>query len=517
MASRKEDLDEIKKYLEFFVPNKIVRVPVEVDMLRDGATDDYGNLIQGITPKIGKFVGYKLLKKSDATFTPMNIELEFATTSKVKPHLKITLTPQYRGILEYIMTSRRFDQIELNEVDGWIIKKGGERENMRVLTGEIFKAFELSNDIFRQDPNYNRRKRLIKYTTSAGTVETGIKLFLNRNIQLTTSDQPIFAPINSDAFKDMVYNSSRGLVIWLRNNKDFIVKYGDVYSLNFCTGKDKTQSGGERRVPQKEYISEYATSEVADLIKKATGLGTTFDRNTFTMYVEGSPKRVREMMFMSFKGNKEQLSELLDFMYKRYSLIEEVQNIGEAGEFIIREMSDTYVEGADNQGVQGEYQYYLLSKFDENNVPPNYIADSFKETDDSQNGIITLRYPLTVIESSYFNVVPANITQTQAVRNILNSINDDKARLDYINGVKKLKDDYVEIAQFTQSTILVNPKYAIGNVSLKYAGKVIAENIDNPAPQEAEAQVETQGADVIENVPLDWKSAEDFIIKLKSL
>lgn len=517
MANRKQDLDEIRKYLEFFVPNKIVRVPVEVDMLRDGATDDYGNLIQGITPKIGKFVGYKLLKKSDATFTPMNIELEFATTSKVKPHLKITLTPQYRGILEYIMVSRRFDQIELNEVDGWIVKKGGERENMRVLTGEIFKAFELSNDIFRQDPNYNRRKRLIKYTTSAGTVETGIKLFLNRNVQLTSSDQPIFAPINSDAYKEMVYNSSRGLVIWLRNKKDFIYKAGDVYSLNFCTGKDKTQSGGERRTPLKEYISEYATSEVADLINKATGLATKFDRNSFTMYVEGSPKRVREMMFMSFKGNKEEFSELLDFMYKRYSLIEEISNIGEAGEFIIREMSDTYVEGADNQGVQGEYQYYLLSKFDENNVPPNYIADSFKETDDNQYGIITLRYPLTVIESSYFNVVPANITQTQAVRNILNSINDDKARLDYISGVKKLNDDYVEIAQFTQSTILVNPKYAIGNVSLKYAGKVIAENIDNPAPQEAEAQVETQGADVIENVPLDWKSAEDFIIKLKSL
>lgn len=517
VANRKEELDEIRRYLEFFKPNNVVRIPVEVDMLRDGAYDDRGNIIQGITPKIGKFVGYKLLKKSDATFTPMNIELEFASISKMKPHLKITLTPQYRGIIDYIIESRRFDQIEIVEVDGWIIKKSGERENMRVLTGEIFKAFELSNDVFAQDPNYNRRKRLIKYTTSAGTVETGIKLFLNRNIQLTSSNQPIFAPINSDAFKEMVNKASRGEVIFLRNKKDFIIKYGEVYSLNFCTGQDKTQSGGERRTPQKEYISPYATQENADLIKKATGLGTKFPRNTMTMYVEGSPKRVREMMFMSFEGSKDKLSELLDFMYKAYGLIEEVKNIGEEGEFIIREMADAYVEGADNQSEEGEYQYHILNKFDENTVPPNYIADSYKEVEGSQYGVITLRYPLTVSACMSYGVVPANITQTQAVRNILNSIKDDKSRLDYISAVKKLKDDYIEIAQLTTSTILVNPKYAIGNVTPKYAGKIIADNIDNPAPQEVEAQIESQGVDVFEALPLNFKSAEDFVIKLKSL
>jgi hypothetical protein len=235
------------------------------------------------------------------------------------------------------------------------------------------------------------------------------------------------------------------------------------------------------------------------------------------MYILGSPTRVNQMMFMSFEGSKEKLSELLDFMYKAYGLIEEVKNIGEEGEFIIREMADAYVEGADTQDEEGEYQYHLLSKFDENTVPPNYIADSFKEVEGSQYGIITLRFPLTVSECMSYAVVPANITQTQAVRNILNSIKDDKSRLDYINAVKKLKDDYIEIAQLTTSTILVNPKYAIGNVTPKYAGKIIADNIDNPAPQEVEAQIESQGVDVFEPLPLDWKSAEDFVIKLKSL
>ena len=518
LKKRQLELDKIKIYLDFFVPNKICRIPVEVDRLRDGAFDLRENIIEGITPKIGKFVGYKLLKKSEATFSPMNIELEFASVSKVKPHLKITLTEQYKGILDYIMGSIRFDQTEYNQVDDWIVNKGGERENMRILTGEIFKAFDLSKDIFRNDRiNYSGKKRLIKYTTSAGTVETGIKLFLNKNSQLTSSDQPIFAPLNSDAFKEMIDKSANDSRIFLRDKKDFICKVDDVYTINFCTGKDYTAPNKPRKGVNKPYVSEYSSEDVVNAIKDFTGLSYSATQITLTMTTEGSPKRLLNMYFKSFKANKEGFYKLLDFMYKTYSIIEEVKNIGEEGEFIIREMSDTYVEGADNQGLQGEYQYYLLSKFDKDNVPPNYIADSFKETDDNQYGIITLRYSLTVIECSYFNVVPANITQTQAVRNILNSINDDKARLDYISGVKKLNDDYVEIAQFTQSTIRVNPKYAIGNVTPKYAGKVIADNIDNPAPQEAEAQVETQGADVIENVPLDWKSAEDFIIKLKSL
>jgi hypothetical protein len=552
LRNKKMELDEIVKYLSFFVPNRVVYIPVETDLLKDGHIDPISNGLINVTKKIGKFVGYKILKKSENTFLPMNIELEFASPSKMKPHLKVTLTQQYRGILEWIMATENrvilppsdadiklaeklykegkilegeynrriigtINTFEYTEIESWLMRKSGERENMRILTGELFKAFELSKDIFETDPNYIRKKRLIKYTTASGGVETGVRLFTNRTILLTKTDSPIFADINTDAYKDMIENS-QGNKVWFKSKKDFIVKKGRNYSISFCKGYGKL-SGGRTSKLIKELISEYVKQDIIDAISQVSGINPieTTEYKIEMSLDSGLRDDVYNLKFTTFQGTKSELSAILDFMYQRFNLVEEIRAVGQEGEFIIREDETMDYEGEISSGEGGEYQYYPMFKFDPNNVPPNYIANSYKEIPENPNGIITLKYPLPIVDSSYYFLLPVNITQTQAVRNILSVIKDDKERLDYIQAVKGLNNDYLEIARLTERTIKISPKYAIGNVTPKYAGKVIAENISNPAPQEAESLVQSEDIDVIDKIDLDWNTAEEFVIKLKSL
>lgn len=527
IKNKKQELDEVVKYLSFFKPNRIVYIPVETDLLKDGIIDPITHTLITATKKVGKFIGYKILKKSENTYLPMNIELHFASPSKVKPHLVVTLTQQYRGILDWIMARENrivlspnenatLNSFEENEIEHWIIKKAGERENMRILTGELFKAFDLSKSIFETDPNYIRKKRLIKYTTASGGVETGVRLFLNRNILLTKIDSPIFAPINSDTFKQML-EASAHTKIWLRGKKDFVYKSGNRYSINFCEGLGCIGRGKHKVI--KDLISDYVKQDIIDAITQVSGITSeqTPQYNLDMRLASGRMEEVRDLKFRTFEGTKEEIFTVLDFMYERYNLVEEIRAVGQEGEYIIREDEKKDYEGEESQSLEGEYQYYPMFKFDVNNVPPNYIPNSYKEVDENANGIISLKYRLDIVDSTFYFLLPVGITQTQAVRNILSIIKDDKARLDYIEAVKKLKNDYNEIAKLTESTIKISPKYAIGNVTPKYAGKIIADNIDNPAPQDDESLVESENIDVIEKIALDWNTAEDFVIKLKSL
>ena len=108
---------------------------------------------------------------------------------------------------------------------------------------------------------------------------------------------------------------------------------------------------------------------------------------------------------------------------------------------------------------------------------------------------------------------PANITKSQAVKNILNAIKDDESRLKFIEDVKALGEEYGVISELAQQVVGINPRYAIGKVGLKYAGKVISDYIKNPVEDEAKIEVQ----EIEEKTPLDFDSAQDFIIKLKSL
>jgi hypothetical protein len=515
-----QKLNEVKYPLRHFKPNKIVYVPVDTDALSGGAFDEKGDRIS-VMAKVGKFVGYKINHKSDNKWSPMNIELEFATTSNVKPHLRISLTKQYRGILNWIMDikAHEISSLEVAEVNNWVIKKKSDRDKMRVLTGELFRGLEMATKLYGEDINYQRKSRLIKYSNSAGGVEAGIKMWLQQWKPLNESASPTFTPINSDGYKDMLKGLRDNLRVWWSSNNEFIVKDGSRYRIYFCTGKDLIKGGSERKTAQKEYISDYSDEKKLQLLEKSIGVPYKEERISLEMFSKGADEWVRGMKFFYFDLKEDKFFELMDIMFRDYKILEDLKDASKG--FVLEGQEDPLSKGeADTSGEkEGVYDYYLMTSFDENAVPENYIANSYKQVPEADYGMISLKFPLDLFQCGIYKVVPANITEARAMRNILNAIQDDKQKLDYIDKVKAYGNDYQGIVELTQQVTGVHPIYAIGNVKPKFAGKLIAENIDKPLPkpEEDKTDIVVSEFEKSELVSISWDSVQDFMIKFKSI
>lgn len=506
--------DSVRRRLIYFKPNKIVQYPLNTDLLYLGAFDQNGNRIP-VSYDGGKFVGFKFLSKSDNKFSKMNIELHFASTSRSKPHLKVTLTKQYEGILDWIMNpsghgGKILTDEQLARVNNWTLASRGERDRMRIFTGELFKSFEMADDIFKVDGNYEKKKRLIKYTTTAGTVETGIKLWQKRFIPLTEGTTPLFTSVNSTAFKNKINDLSSGRTALLPSMNEFFTKnYNGTMFFCVCTGKTTPKA---KRI-DKVYLSKISDPTILEELYKEIGVSPFTKEFNIEMYSSGSAEKFRAIEFKVFELNPTRLEKLLIYLDRKFGFLVQVNTEGAESEFIVRDLPDMFDAKAKEGEEEGVFDYYLTTTFDDKKLPPNYIDGSFKETPENDYGMVSLRYPLNIVEASIHKVFPANITKSQAVKNILNAIKDDESRLKFIEDVKALGEEYGVISELAQQVVGINPRYAIGKVGLKYAGKVISDYIKNPVEDEAKIEVQ----EIEEKTPLDFDSAQDFIIKLKSL
>lgn len=515
IESNKEKLGVTQSLLQWFVPKKAVQIPLDVDSLIDGYLTEQKDR-KSIPYITGYFVGYKINATADNRYSPMNIELEFASTSRIRPFLRITFTKQYENIYRW-MIGGRLSPIELAFLSEWNVKSTDERDIMRILTGELFKAFEITDDLFKKDANYESgRKRLIKYTTASGSIETGVRLFEKKHISLTVGKTPTFAPINSDEFM-MVINDAKSSgdnkVIFLPSLNDMIYVHSDgSFTFGVCTGKH-----GKRTTPDKKnnYLSDWATTEFAEDFTENTGLKLTAKRFDLRMEASGNSKWIWNMEFLGVQVDKSYLSDILDYLYKKYKVLMPLKS--SEGEYIIREMADKFIESSAKEEEEGVYDYYPQITFDESNPPPNYIKGSFQPSPENSKGIIALKFSMSVIESALYKMIPANISEQQAVKNIMKQIGDEKKLMQFIRDVKDLKDDYLAVAIMTQNTIGVPPKYAIGDVDAYAAGEIIANNIDVKSDDKPSKKVEQKSKKEQERIPLNWETAQDFIMQMKSL
>lgn len=517
-AGVRREEDKLLKIEDIFIrfsPSMAVQLPIDTSDLDNGAYEKDSTKRKQLVYVVGKFIGYKFSSKSDNKYSPMNIEMQFAAPSKLRPHLKISLTLQYAQILEWIKTGF-VSAIEIERMDEWVVPKSGERDKMRVLTGEIFKAFEITNELFKSNPNFINRKKLIKYTTNAGQVETGVKLYQKKWFPLNEGKSPAFAQINNPEFKKDLFDWQKSWKpIWLPGFKEYLINDQGSISFNISTGIYPNQRGYDRTKPDKLYKSELATQEFYDKIKEVTGVECRIqDVRGIDMYAGGTQKYFWRIQFARFFLTQDQTSDLLDYLYSEFQNMMQI----EGSDFIVENVTDTFEEAqAEEQSEKGIYEYYPLSKFDTDATPPNYIKDSYKETRDNKNGIISLSYPLSPIQSNIFKIVPANISELQAMKNIFRAIKDDEKRIKFIEKVKELGDDYNEIGEYTQSTIGVHPKYAIGNVDYYLSGEIISANIDLASTETKKVESAKQSGKEEEKIPLNWETIQDFIIKLKSI
>jgi hypothetical protein len=513
LDAKNTELANVKRKIVFFSPSKAIHIPSEPDLLQDGAFDEDGNLINMPSTILGRVVGIKFLSKSGKKFSPMNVEIQMASYSRVVPHYKITLTKSYANVHEWIM-AKRVHPIEYEFIDAWSVGSVAERTKMRVLTGEIFTGFELAEQLTKEPEKYKDKVRLIKYTTSGGSVETGIRIWQKKEIDLSKEDSRALLPINSSTMFEYVANKTY-YDYFLPSTTEFFLKNNQQNSINFCI---TTGIYGSRKKPDAKKQSILYTEEEINKIEEITQCSKRPAAVSLYWLIDGVTKYIRNIQIVLFQFDVNNLQPLLDYLYNSQKIIVPSPKATGENDFIVYMAEDTFVDSGESKDKEGVYNYYLLSSFNPTKVPPNYIQDSFTVVPENSNGKISTKYGLTPIECYIHKVVPADITELDAVKNILSSIKNDEDRLVFVNNVKNAGTDYMKVFSLISETLKIAPRYAIGNVSPDYAGEIVSKNIDAAFKNEEDTskKVETTTEEK-EMVSLTWETAQKFIIKLKSL
>jgi hypothetical protein len=514
----KDKMNEVKSHLTFFYPKKIVQIPLSLMSLEDGYQDQNGQR-KSIPASSGYFVGYKFLNKSENRFSPMNIELQFAAPSRENPKFKITLTKQFEGIYRWIESGYVSDR-ERQFVQEWIVIEAPDRPKMKVLTGELFKGFEMAKALREKDTNYNG-SRLIKYTTSAGGVESGIRLFETRHSDEHTTSTQTYTPLNSTVFFNYFTDKSDAQRYVLMPNGCDVVSYhyNKWSNTNFAqyhinTGYWMTGNGRWSAKPSKDLISPNYTNDYLREIQDKFQFQTQESNVGMNFLVRGAIeyKRCKTRAFQLYDDDS--IKKLFEYLFNKHGWLVTMKG---QEDYVYRELSD--VKGEQSQGEgEGEFKYHIIAPFSKDKTPPNYIEGSLMESKESGSfGILSTKFALTPLEASLYNLVPFAITEYQAIQNILKAVGDAQEQERYKEKVRELAkaDNFIGIAIETQKAIGVLPRYAIGKVGLPESGKIIARNID-AEPAEPSKAVETS-EDTQDKIPLDFETAQDFIIKLKSL
>lgn len=520
VAHANEKLSDVRRSLVYFRPMRPIPIPADDEMLDESWMDDNGNR-KYVPYYLGVVVGIKFLNKTENKFTPMNVQIEFATLSKLKPKSKITLTKQYENIIKWVMSSQ-ITVIEAQMIKEWIIPKKQDREMMRVLSGELFKALEMANELFESDNNYQGKKRLIKYTTATGGTESSVKLWVN-SVQLLSKQgatPPTFIQLNKQNAKvifDLLLTSNTYQNIYFGDyNQFFFIQNSDGGKLiQFCF---YTGYAYNRKTPKKEWIS------VLSLQENKEELSTIFNQIPYRNFTWGERpngsayyKNAEVVKYTITEKDFDTFNNLVGFISKYSWYIQSKQN---DDKFVIFEAQDVYKqEGDEVEEVAGEYKYFPIAPFNENEAPDNYIQGSYKENSENKYGEITLSFPTPLIYRPQFKIVPADLTEVEGVKSILNQISNDSEKEKYIKMVKE-SSNFTDISIFTQRLLGFSPKFALGNVDTYEAGRIIFENIDEATKEDStkkSKKVETKSEAELPKIPLNWETAQDFIIKLKSL
>ncbi len=500
--------DKIKKALIHFYIGKPICLPLDFELLRNGAFDEEGKLLQ-FPYVLGKFVGYRILSHSGNKFTGMNIELNFASVSKIKPQAKFTLTNQYKGVLDWMMTRQPHPDVELPKISAWIIKKQQERDKMRVLTGEIFKGFDIANGMIANNKNYMARKKLIKYSTLLGTIETGIRMYQETYFPITEGIPPLYVAINDARFYEKVKETPKSKQNWLPSFTEYF-NGGDESGANKVFFNISTGKKEGNKHPTDRFASIYSLPTQLQELVDVVGEQPYEEMKDIIIPVNGNSDKYK-ILFLVFALNEEQYKKLVDYLYHQKIFVEIVDV---ESDFIVRDLPDTLIEQAtQEENGRGEYAYRIQSGFDEEQLPPDFISY------DKQKGIVITAFQLQPVYARAYKLVPLQINAGKAVRSILALLGDDVQKKEFIDQVLSMGDNYVDVGEFTEKTIKMPVKYAVGNMDIYYAGKVISEYLHSP---------ETGGADEIpdeesalpeverEVIHLNWDSAQDYLIKMKS-
>jgi hypothetical protein len=264
-----------------------------------------------------------------------------------------------------------------------------------------------------------------------------------------------------------------------------------------------------------ELLSKDFNQAYFDEIRSKFNLHLMDSEVTMEFLVKGSVEQERCLTRVFQIYNEVDLKNLFNYLFNKHGWLVSMKG---QEEYVYRLLVDSKNTSDDEEQNETYFKYHVIAPFTKDKTPPNYIEDSYLQAKESGSyGTLATKFALTPLEASLYNLVPFAITEYQAVQNILKAVGDETAQSDFKVKVRELavNNDYIKIAILTQKAIGVLPRYAIGKVGLPESGKIIANNID-ATPTEPSKAVETS-EDSNDTIPLDFDTAQDFIIKLKSL
>ena len=529
LLTAEQKIDATLWIIKHFTIGKLVELPGDLTELDDGWKNPSTGLRKSLANfTIGKVLGYKLSSKDPRDkFLPMNIEIEFASPKKIMPMLRVSLTKSWSDILYWIQSGAKiFSKEEAKSIREWEITSAGQREKIRVITGELFRGFEIADELIKNDPdnNYLVKKRLIKYTTTGSTIEAGIKLWQEKPKDLSegVDKVPIYAALNGSAVIKQLEDSP-GKVFWLASYKEYIRKndFG-FYEIGFSLGRWKTQKGKISTISK--YVSNFATQDVLDAIKDATGQKFNFYTEPLMedVLIASTFRNIPSMEFMRFTSYKvDKFLDILTVIYQKYKVLIKLKPLDQQDTFILFKAPDAGAELDEEQGeAGGEYSYYIRGDWGRIEEIPNYIDGSFEQMSDPRNpkikGRLKVKFKVTPVECRSLNILP-DVTESEGMRNLLLSLPDDASRIKFKASVAELGDEYSDIAFLASKALGVDFVYAFGSENNRMVGKIISDNINIPLDVETGKKIDIYEGIMNEKIPLNWDSAQDFIIKIQSL
>jgi hypothetical protein len=529
----KKEHEDILEILEILKPNLPCLIPANVDECYE--TDDDGFPVVPKEKNKAKFLGVKLLSAAKDKYSAMNIELVFAQLSG---RSKVTFKPTKRGrqILEWIVVwlRRGLNIVELQEINNWYVDPN-RREMMRLLTGDILSAYKIAKERVNTDDSYTKRIEFLKFTTAdESAIRFGIRIyFRSRFVEIDPKRLPVTYPLNSPFLIESIKNSyEKELYIKTFNNDvTFMVQkvsWSDCVEIRIFGGtygkqpKDKTKA---------KYLSKVYNNADLELFLKDNNYDYFFEPYSYKPITADRAVTLNSKKFFfwvdSDDSSYRKMSELFEKIYELQPFNLSIQ--GSFGAEAISGRSDIALD--DMEGVEeeaGTFKYHLLVPYQviEGKLSGFSKFDSF-EKGEKGYGTVTLNRRANAIESTTYSLMPLESTAKNMITDTL-SLFSDNDRLNFNQEIKKLiadgKSD-VEIGMFVEEKV-IGKVLTLKNIFGKYyddyefIGKLFRDFEEGKIeefklPEKAEGELDYE-EEVVEDVPLSYGSAQDFIISLIS-
>jgi hypothetical protein len=543
-AEEMNQLSELIEILNYFTPDKAVMIPADIDSFNESMDEvDDGNIRRFQTNR-GKFVGYRI-KGEEGKLSRGNIEMIFAQLDN-QPKVIFKPTMKYLGVLEYMMDASNQPNIytDVRYIDNWTVDED-RRDVARMITGNILSGYSIAKSMVEKDKGKWKGIKFSRFTTFEGNmIRVGIRLMKAdpmADLILTPENAVLITPINSVDVK--IASQNLGLNNTIDNDKSdvFIKNMGErevenvsrkYMALFVVAGKVKENDSST--VSSKSPIKESPLYRNEDFWKSTniqpqnglvnkrhiSGVGSQRQDKMIKLMVKG-------IMFEDSEEGWSSIQPLLDYAYDNYKMKIELK--GMSGQDVF-DQSDVFSRSSEEDTLVTsgrQYKYYPRIPFVLANKPAEFVRFEANESSPNNYGVVYTRSALKPIKAMSYDLLPADLTIPEMWSFYMSQFNETEQR-EIIKRFETLiaeNESNVLIGNYAIKKLTSGiEKFVFGYLSLFQIGEIFrnylagnyeqATALESTAPLTEEEQRLISEYEAESIVPINWDSAQDFVILL---